>query len=247
MDYYVINRDSDTVRYENFSLNPFSDNIKRFSAVDGSRLDLNKIITKGLIEEGIYYSNSAIANAFSHITLWRRCIKENVKLTIFEDDAVLCANYMQESSRILESITENWDIFLWGYNFDSCLTIDLLRSITPCVVNFDNINLKKNINKIKNTELNSNYYKLIQAFGLVSYSITPEGAKKLLSICLPLKKLDYYQYGLNRFVKNEGIDHILSANYNRINSFCSFPPLVVTENSKENSTIHNDATYSRII
>ncbi|WP_264810405.1 glycosyltransferase family 25 protein, partial [Acetobacter orleanensis] len=67
--------------------------IKRFKAIDKSVIRLDNLISKGIVEDGAYYSISAIGNALSHISIWNKSIRDGKIYTIFEDDAVICKNF----------------------------------------------------------------------------------------------------------------------------------------------------------
>ncbi|WP_239648320.1 glycosyltransferase family 25 protein [Komagataeibacter europaeus] len=138
MKLMVINRDCDVERYDSFcQMNGSIADIGRFSAIDGQTLDIQELQSAGLIAPDLSYSRGAIGSALSHILLWNAVVENEQAVSIFEDDAILSSNFHEESTRIIESLENEWDIILWGYNYDVNLVFDLLPGVTYCVANFN--------------------------------------------------------------------------------------------------------------
>ncbi len=86
--------------------------------------------------------------------------------------------------------------------------------------------------------------RLIGAFGLVCYSLSPAGARALRQRCFPLKNEAIAIPGLGRELLNFGIDCATNKHYLALKSYVAFPPLVRTENDKNASDVSGPATRS---
>ena len=69
--------------------------------------------------------------------------------------------------------------------------------------------------------------RLMNAFGLVSYSLSPSGARRLLAACFPLRNEAIPIPGLGRHLLNISVDATMSKHYRTLNSFACFPALGV--------------------
>ena len=58
--------------------------------------------------------------------------------------------------------------------------------------------------------------------------------------CLPLRQMDVHFPGLNRALYNTGIDIPMNDAYPEIEAYVGFPPLVVTKNEHETTTVQRD-------
>jgi GR25 family glycosyltransferase involved in LPS biosynthesis len=52
-------------------------------------------------------------------------------LTIAEDDAVFRADFEHEANRVIASLSPDWDMILWGWNFDSILGLEFMKNVSP--------------------------------------------------------------------------------------------------------------------
>jgi hypothetical protein len=71
------------------------------------------------------------------------------------------------------------------------------------------------------------------AFGTQAYSVSPSGAKKLISGCLPFRKraIKFVQPGVSFW--DEGIDGPMNAVYPEMNAYVCVPPLAVQDRNLE--------------
>jgi len=138
---------------------------------------------------------------------------------------------------MIAALPRDWDLMLWGWNFNSVLCVDLLPGVTPCVLVCDQIRLRENIERFQGSIVPAAPFRLLRAHGSVAYSISPGGAKKLLRLCLPIRPDDVAFPVVNKLTRNDGIDMMMSLAYPQMQAFVSLPPLVITENRPETSTI----------
>lgn len=238
MKYIYINRDCDTGRREEFLRNnAHIPHLQRFSAIDGKTLNMDELKTQGILEGTPDYTPGAVGSALSHLLLWNAVAEHATSTTIFEDDAITCHNFVAESDRVLQSLAPDWDIILWGNNYDTTLTIDLIPGISPCVISFNETSLKKNAEHFTEMDMSSRPFRLFQTFGICGYSISPKGAQTLINTCIPIRECSYFQFGLNRVITNGALDHIMSHYYKDMMAYSSLPPLCISKNDKSVSTI----------
>lgn len=233
----VINRKCDTRRMEEFDLYNRHIAYKRFDAINGYDLDIDELIEKKVIERGLSYSRGALGSALSHMFLWDSVASSGKPACIFEDDAILCKNFEEQSESLVERLGKDWDIVLFGCNADTTLTIDFIEGITPSVLSFDQGLLQKNAATFPKKEIFSSPFRLIQTLGICGYALSPVGAKRLLSRATSLKNDNFFHYGLQRFLPNTSIDHLMANHYVSMNAFCALPFLCITKNDPNISTI----------
>ncbi|BCK74481.1 glycosyl transferase family protein [Acetobacter aceti NRIC 0242] len=242
MKYIYINRDKDADRRSTFlENNSHISDLRRFCAIEGTSLDIDELRAAGMIEGNPEYNMASYGNALSHMLLWSAVQEHGEATCIFEDDAITCKNFVEMSEKTIASLPENWDIILWGNNHDTTLVIDMLSGVTPCIISYYEFFTQKNTDKFREMNVECLSFRLMQTFGICGYSVSPKGASALLQACNPIKECEYFHMGINRNVPNGGIDHIMSYNYKNMNSYASFPPLCLTKNDKEISTITNRA------
>lgn len=234
----VINRACDTGRFEAFMrANAHVPGIERVEGAEGRDIPLASLVAQGIADAGLVYSPGAIGAALSHMGLWSRAVQTGEALMIFEDDALLCRNFEEESARLLSTLPAQWDVALLGYNFNAPITIEALPGVTRSVITFDEKRMQKNASVFQMQDRHGVFFRLLQGFGLCAYAVSPAGARRLLEYCIPLRAQEYQQLGLDRMVRNVGIDVVTSYYYAKIEAFGAFPPLALSPNDKSVSTI----------
>lgn len=203
-----------------------------FPAVVGKDLPKDDLIDNGIIDPGCTYSPGALGCALSHIVLWDRCVKEGVRYTIFEDDAIVHKNFYKYN----ELFSIDNEFIVWGWNFDAPMSIKLNYGLGNSVIISDQSAMAGGIAEYLNSEFNPAVYKLVASFGSMAYTITPEIARKLISLNLPLRQRECSVPILGRLL-NVGIDVALSVDYENLGAVICYPPMVLSLNEKEKSTI----------
>jgi GR25 family glycosyltransferase involved in LPS biosynthesis len=212
--------------------------VSRFAAIDGNDLDLDALVRDGTISRGIrqIYSRGNLGLALSHTALWRRAIESGKAITVCEDDAIFNHGFSQAAERVISRLPPDWDLVLWGWNFDSVLLMDVLPGVSPCLVACDQEQMRIAVFQFQKQSLSPQPIKLLQAFGTVCYSISPKGARAFQKLCVPIPEIEVFFPALNRTLPNFDISVMMSNAYPRTNSFVSFPPVVITKNEREKST-----------
>ena len=245
MQNYLINLDRSADRLAAFNeRNADVLSVHRFAAVDGRTVARAELLQTGLFMPGVTYTDGAVGATLSHLSLWDMAIARNEPLTIIEDDAIFNCNFTAQSQHLLNSIGDDWHIFLWGYNFDSPLLIRTTPHISPFCISFSQDELRKNFEAFCSADLQPRPFKLVQGSGLVCYSISPAGARLFKRFCTPIRKMQIYFRALNRVVQNHGLDIMMNAIYVQANCYACFPPLVVTPNDHAVSLSQRPRTAS---
>jgi len=126
---YCINLDKRPERWAKFSDQPTMKQFKRlqrFSAVDGSKLDMAhdgriSLHTRHNIKNNYRRSDyeintpGAIGASFSHITLWRNFLKSKDEyLVVFEDDTCVTEDELKKINTLIPTLPAHWDLWLLG-------------------------------------------------------------------------------------------------------------------------------------
>lgn len=238
----VINLERSTGRLATFlEENRHLKSVRRIAAVDGKSISRQVLLDNHLFaSEMPGYTAGAIGCALSHLSRWEAAFRDKKVVTLAEDDAIFHLQFEAEASKLIRALPEDWDIILWGWNFDSILAFDVLPGVSQCVGMFDQNGIRENLKRFQHTAVKPVAFKLNRAFATVAYSVSPGGAEKLHNHCLPIRDMDAYYPGLNRVLPNRGIDNMMNDLYPRVNAFVSFPPLAVTRNDHSISTVLNN-------
>lgn len=241
MQVQLINLDRSPERLAEFQArNAHLSDVRRFAAIDGRTVDRAALVERSLFDGRTRYGNGAVGVALSHLQLWQAAIDGGQPLTICEDDAIFHRDFESRAAAAIGGLAPGWDLILWGWNFDSFLQFDLVPGCSWCLAQFDQAQMRKGIDAFQGHAVAPTLYKLLRAFGIVCYTISPLGAARLRQAVLPIRPLEVYFPGLNRKIPNLGIDIVMNALYPRLNAFVCLPPLVITENRHEISTVQGD-------
>jgi glycosyl transferase family 25 len=211
---------------------------RRTDGVVGATLRTADLVRAGVIAEPLTsFTAGALGNAVSHKALWEQCAATSAVLTVAEDDAAFNRRFPERAVRVLAQLPPDWDIILWGWNFDSVLHVGILGGLKEAVMNFDARALGPRVADFQAADDSVQPLRLVNAFGLVSYSVSPAGARRLLAACFPLRNDAVPIAGLNCRLLNISLDATMNKHYRTLRSFVCFPPLVWTENDKSASDV----------
>lgn len=217
--------------------------LARYSAVDRNNIDRGDLIARGIIEKDCPYSDAALANALSHMTLWNAVLETGKSACIFEDDAIICNNFVSEYEKILSSIRDDWDIILFSSNFDAFLKVSMVPDALDAIVMFDGRKFLENPSSFSKKTIDAMPVRLLEAFGLCGYALSRTGAYKLINSVIPIRNVELAISICKKNIRNESLDNIVCAQYQSMNSYVSVPPLCVTENDKSKSTMWNGSDF----
>lgn len=211
-----------------------------FDAIDGTKLTKELICDKRLFQPGLNYTPGAFGCALSHLALWEKAINLKKTITIAEDDSIFRFDFEEKYLKKINELPRDWDIILWGWNFDSILSLDVMPNISPAVMVFNQDQLRDCVNNFQLLSGDTSLMKLDKCFGTPAYSISASGAAKFKSLCFPLADFKLFFPLLNRELPNNGIDIAMNRIYQATNSYVSFPPLAITKNERTTSTIQTN-------
>ncbi len=212
-----------------------------FDAVDGSGLSPSSIAQSGLFLPGLPYSGGAVGCALSHLRLWEQAIDAGRPLTIAEDDTVFRRDFVPARDAALAALGPDWDLVMWGWNFDSILSIRALPGVSPAVLLFSQDELRRSMDRFVSMTDPPHLWRLERCFGTPCYTISPQGARRLRELCFPLAPFSLYFPVLDRQLPNNGIDIAMNRIYAATRSHVAFPPLVATPNDRAASTVQQVA------
>lgn len=238
METYVISLDSTPQRYVEFrTMNPTQHLARKFSAISGSAQHWNALVEDGLFDPDVQYSHGAVGCALSHLALWTVAEHEARPITICEDDAIFNGKFDERASQLIDAMGDDWDLVMWGWNFDSILHFELIKGVSQVLCRFDQARLRSEIRAFVEAKIESRLFPLNRAFGTICYSVSPRGAGLLKSMCFPIVPLTVDFPMVNPQFPNNGIDIAMNSVYTHLKAFVAFPPLVATRNEHESSTV----------
>jgi glycosyl transferase family 25 len=208
-----------------------------FGAVEGATIRPQMELLPELFGPNLPYTDGAVGCALSHLSLWQDVVDSGRPLTILEDDAILRRDFDSESARVLAGLPPDWDIVVWGWNFDSILALNIMPDVSPTVMHFGQNQLRASIRGFQALEGTPAALRLSECFGTCAYTISPAGARKFMAHCFPLRRFHHFSQGLGRELPNNGIDIPMMGLYPRSRSYCALPPLAVTRNERSNSLV----------
>jgi GR25 family glycosyltransferase involved in LPS biosynthesis len=199
----------------------------------------NQIIQKARIisqETKSSWTYGALGAALSHIYCWKICVNKNKSMVIMEDD-VLLANNWQAVLKTKVSVESK--LVLLGWNLDSMLQAEMFNSLEIISLFKPTYPNETAILKILNQNDLHQIRKLNHCFGLPAYWITPNMAKELLNMLLPIKiEQLILERGFPKY-KTEGIDGNLNLYYEKINAEIIIPPVALALNNRLDSLTNN--------
>jgi len=213
--------------------------VQRVDAVEGSRLRTEDLIAEGIFQEPLKaYTPGSLGCTLSHRKMWELCVARATAVTVAEDDAVFNRRFPEKAVRLLASLPPDWDIVLWGWNFDAPFRVEIVEGVQRSTLRFGHARLGPRLLEFQQKDYDVMPLRLLTAFGTVCYSISPKGARQLLERCFPLKNEKVAIDGMRWRLPNTTVDVGLNKHYGALNAYVSFPPLVWTENDKTLSDVH---------
>jgi GR25 family glycosyltransferase involved in LPS biosynthesis len=240
MELSVINLDRSHERMEQFRLRNSHLSVRRVSAVDGRTVDRHEVAAKGLIDQDVPFPPGSVGAALSHIGLWKTAVQAQAPLTIAEDDAIFAVHFATAAAEVLSRLTADWDLILWGWNYDAYLWVEIPEGVSRSRLQFNQDDLRHNVEVFRRSRHPVAPIRLRHAFGLLAYSVSPKGAGALLELCVPIKRRLIPFTGFDVQVEMRSVDRMMNFAYPRLRSYVCFPPLAVSENTHETSTIQGD-------
>jgi len=242
MKYFVISLKRTPQRLEQFmTQNQCQEKVEVFEAIDGREVTWASLEKFGIVRDPLqYYSSGALGSAASQHVLWQRANLLNETITIFEDDAILHQDFFEKTERIIRSTTADWDFIQWGWNFNGPLEFQLPGNLSFCHSTFSQNSLRSKTDIFRQQDANPDLYRLHTSFGFMAYTISPAGARRLLKGCFPLVEKPVHIPSARRDILAVALDiaAIECHRQKESKSHVCFPPLAISKNELENSTIY---------
>jgi glycosyl transferase family 25 len=100
---------------------------RRIDAIFGADQRADELIRAGVIvEPRTSFTHGALGNALSHKRVWEQCAAGDHVVTLAEDDGAINRQFPQKAPEVLAKLPPDWDIVLWGWNFDSVLHVGIM-------------------------------------------------------------------------------------------------------------------------
>ena len=176
--------------------------------------------------QDLAYTSGAIGCAKSHIDLWRMAVAQNRMITVAEDDTTYSKTFEAAASDLMAKLPAGWDYIAWGFNVDAFLWADLLPGVMSCEIHWDRSVASGQLKGFQTATSSPALFRLLHHFGTQGYSISAQGARKMLHHCLPLTNALIRFQNFPIAIENKGIDCVMNGLFPRINAYVSLPPLV---------------------
>ncbi len=248
MRVHVISLDRTPERFSAFTTaNRHLSDVSRLPAVDGRHLDMAELIARGVVATDVLetYTKNALGCALSHVGLWTMAIETDRALTVAEDDAIFSRDFDRVAGAVMHELPPEWDLVLWGFNFDGFMSFEMLPGVSYCLGQFDQEGTRAGVATFLKLALSPRLFRLRWAFGTIGYSISSKGARLLRSGLCPLRPMistipegGRATPGGTHF-RTVGIDNAMCSLYPRLNAYVSMPPLVISRNETANSTVQH--------
>ena len=192
--------------------------------LDGATHARSACLSGGLIADSNLYGPDALAETVRHITLWRRCAAGSEPFHVAAPGILLRFDFASAASAALASVP-GWDVVLWMHNLDWPAMVRM-PGWGDTVLNGRSGGLVRNDALRRASGSAPFLLPLVSAAGLGCYSVSPGGAARMLSDCVPVgAESALYAADGRRIWGNHGLDVEMSRHYHAWNAHLAVPPL----------------------
>ena len=225
-DSFVINLKRQPERLQAFRYRntPSEIHFHHFEAIDGAQCPPVANYTPG-----------AVGNAMSHLALWRRCAEQGKSFVVLEDDVVIRHDIKARLPSLVAQVA-GWDIILLGYNFDASLELNIAPGINFSGDFSARYPTEQHLARFSRSTVQIGSQRLVSAFGICGYVISPKGAKNLIDRCFPLDSRTVILRRAGRSISAYTLDCMMTTIYRHMLAYACLPPLVMTPNNPKTST-----------
>ncbi len=217
-------------------------NFQFLDAVDGKQLPETTLKDPALFQPEIHFKTlGAFGSALSHLQCWDLAIARHEPITVAEDDAIFRADFHPMAARTMAMLPPDWDLVLWGWNFNAIASILPMREVSPVVMLCDEARMRQQVETFRAMDEPAHLYPLDKCFGIPAYTISPRGAQKYKSLCFPIRPMTIGFPMFKAPLPATSLDIAMNLYYPKTSSWLSMPPLAVTPNDEPSSTIIRDA------
>ncbi len=194
-------------------------------SLENQKVSKEYLFRNNFFAPDLNYGTDELIRAYLHFYVWEMAIKKNEPVSLFEDGVIFCKNFHEESRRIISKLHPDWDVLLWGH--DSDIIFGLGDGRMPIVGYFTNKSPNADLERFSGRNVASSAFQLLEASGVIGYSVSAKGARALLRQCTPIKNsVDLFKPS-GKYVKNASIGHVMGCNYVNMQSYSCIPPLCI--------------------
>jgi len=242
---YIIHIEDQVQRKVDFlSNNTGLSNVVWAEGTKGADLKRRNLMEAGVLKKGAQLIDGSLGNALSVVHLLKLCINTDEIATIVENDAILSRHFDTLSRRMLESVHYDFDIIQWGWNFDSVLYLfPMSGAMGPVEIRARQDAGQRGWREFQELACARTLIPLGHQWGTHCFTVTPQGAKRMLEMLLPLDTEPFYREDLKLRIQPKGLDSMLGRCYPKLKAYACFPPLSMALNDKAKSTIWAGTTH----
>jgi len=243
---YIVHLEDHVERKRDFlSRNTLPGNFIWTAGTKGADLNRLALMESGFLQRNAQINDGSLGNAQSIIRLLKLSIDNNEIVTILEDDAILSHHFDPYSLGLLESLSFDFDIVQWGWNFDSVLYLfPMSPAMGPLEIRAHQDVAQMGFRTFQELACARILIPLGHQWSSHCFTVTPHGAGILLDLLLPLNTDPYFREDLNLRIQPRGLDSMMGKCYPKLKAYSCFPPLSMTLNDKAKSTIWNKSTHT---
>lgn len=162
-------------------------------------------------------------------------------VTLFEDDAILSGDFVENIEELLSEVDADWDLVQWGFNWNGFAWIRIGHDKSGPIQKLDLRGQEGllDIFRFRSQKVKTKLYPLETAFGPHAVSISIRGIEKVLSNFKGFSDREVYNEAIRLRYKPVGFDCMLTEMHPFLKSYLAFPPLSFTFNDKSKSAIWN--------
>ncbi len=212
--------------------NPALRDWRVFPAVDGTTVSAAE---RDALGDTSLWSHGGVGAALSQQRLWRLCVDSQTPITLCEDDAILRDGFVDLSMALISAVPD-YDLILWGWNFDSIAEAEMTPGL-PIALAADQGRFRESPETFRRSDAAAVPLRLLGALGTPCYTVSPKGAAKLLAKALPVGNARLRLPLMPGEIENVTPDIALSCLYRSLSAYLAFPPLAASRNEWSLSTV----------
>ncbi len=150
---------------------------------DPQSINRDALVAEGFITAENLYDQGALARALANVAIWHRCRDSGMVVHIANDGAVLRSDFVSAIAPHIED-PHAFDIIMWCHDFSGPIRLNYAPGVEGLLL-YDQSNQAPEIDAFQNDSAPVQRFRLLQSTGCFGYTVSPGGAAKLLTRCLP--------------------------------------------------------------
>jgi GR25 family glycosyltransferase involved in LPS biosynthesis len=211
------------------------------TTIDGPNLPLDVWPAHGInLAKLPYYNARTAGNHLSHKLMWEKAAQQSQPFHCFEDDAILHDDFARVAPEILACLPDDWDILMWGWTMACQLAFQVLPGCRTMYTDVIQAAVPQEIELYHQMQIEPQLFRAIAAWNSFAYSLSPAGAKKLLSLAWPILPENGVVAARSSFFPIYGVDAKLAAILPLLNAWITVPPLAYHPHDMRDSNMNSD-------